>query len=606
MGRAPARLQMEIRTPHAAPVTGARARVTAAATEILAEEIADGVYELELPDPGDYLLTVARDGDAGSLDLRPLQAQIRYALEGERLAVTPARPLPGASALGSRIGAAVEIAEQAFRIPVTLDYVWFTPVGYPPTLGNRVDLLVDGEQAWAGVAEALAGAIRSIHLTTWIYQPTAELVRPDPLRDPEERERHTAQRVLEERARAGATVRFLLWDAPVLRLPGQLRRAAAEDGVFFQVLEEPNPTRMPLLGPSWRITNELLGSFPIGSFHQKSVIVDSRVGFCGGMNIKENDWDTREHAVFDPRRCAFTRPAAARALVAGHVARPDYPPRHDFMARVEGPAVAHLEANFRERWNRLLADDAGAGAPRPGAPLPEPSPQPPAGSSQVQVVRTMPEPSRERGIRDVYLRAVSQARRLIYIEDQYFRSTLVSDAIVEALRASPDLEVVVLTAERQANELLAGGWSYTCFSRIRRQAPRFELYTLRSAARDREGRVALQDVDNHAKLLIVDDRFLLVGSCNVNDRGFEYEGELDVAVADADLARRARVDLWREHLGGDPRLSGDIAEDLAIWREHAELNRAYDPQTAADLPTSNVFPFMPRSRRWVLVGPHVV
>jgi phosphatidylserine/phosphatidylglycerophosphate/cardiolipin synthase-like enzyme len=399
-------------------------------------------------------------------------------------------------------------------------------------------------------------------------------------------------------------VRFLLWDAPVLGLPDELRRAAADGGDGFQVLEEANPTRRPLLGEAWRITNEILGRFQIGSFHQKIAVVDGRVGFCGGMNIKENDWDTREHLVFDPRRCAFSRPAAVRAEVEARAARPDYPPRHDFMARVEGPAAAHLEENFRERWNRLVGERPDGDVRATPAPAPEP--QPPAGVSHVQVVRTMPDPWSERGILDVYLRAIGAARRLIYIEDQYFRSTYVSDAVADAVRASPELALIVLTAEKQANDLFAGGWSHECFARIQRRLESFELYTLRVSARDVEDRIVMQDVDNHAKLLIVDDLFLMVGSCNVNDRGFEFEGEINVAVADAAIARQVRLDLWREHLGGDPRLRGDIAADVAIWREHAERNRAYDPEAAEDLPASNVFPFVPKTRRWMLVGPHVV
>ncbi len=56
-----------------------------------------------------------------------------------------------------------------------------------------------------------------------------------------------------------------------------------------------------------------------------------------------------------------------------------------------------------------------------------------------EITRTMPEPFAERGVLDVYLRALRTARRLIYIEDQYFRSTHVSDAIADAVRAWPDL-----------------------------------------------------------------------------------------------------------------------------------------------------------------------
>lgn len=572
----PARLQVEIRTPHGAPVSGAVARVSRDGEELTGVEIADGLIRLDLPEPGDYLLSASGPSDPSGFELREHRAPLSF------------RP----------------DADGVHRVEVTLEYRWFTGIGYPPTLGNHVEVLVDGEASWASVAEALTSATRSVHLTTWIYQPTAELLRPDPLAPPEAREPYTAQRLLEERARAGATVRFLLWDAPVLRLPEELRRAAEDGGDRFQVLEEPNPTRLPLLGEAWRVTNEILGRFAIGSYHQKTAVIDGRIGFCGGMNIKENDWDTREHRVFDARRCAFSRPTEARALVAERVARPDHAPRHDFMVRVEGPAVAHLEENFRERWNRLLAERPGAD---PAAtPVGAPPPPPPAGRAQVQIVRTMPGEQGERGILDVYLRAVREARRLIYIEDQYFRSTWVRDAIAEALRASPDLEVIVLTAERQARDLLAGGWAFECFSRIQRERARFELYTLRVAARDESGRIVVEDVDNHAKLLIVDDRFLMVGSCNVNDRGLEVDGEINVAVADPELARQVRLDLFREHLGDDPRLTGEIGGDVAVWRERAEQSRGYDPEVAEELPASRVFPFTPPSRRFMLVGPHVV
>jgi phosphatidylserine/phosphatidylglycerophosphate/cardiolipin synthase-like enzyme len=110
-------------------------------------------------------------------------------------------------------------------------------------------------------------------------------------------------------------------------------------------------------------------------------------------------------------------------------------------------------------------------------------------------------------------------------------------------------------------------------------------------------------VANHAKLMIVDDRFLTVGSCNINDRGFEYEGEINVAVVDPRLARRLRVELWREHLG-DARVSGDIEADVSVWKERAEQNRRKDPAKDA-LPASHVFPFTPKQRGTGLFGPDV-
>jgi hypothetical protein len=70
-----------------------------------------------------------------------------------------------------------------------------------------------------------------------------------------------------------------------------------------------------------------------------------------------------------------------------------------------------------------------------------------------------------------------------------------------------------------------------------------------------------------------------------------------VAVVDAKLVQAVRVQAFREHLGDDPRLRGDLAEDVAVWKEHAELNHGYAPAQGRALPRSRVFPFVPRSRR---------
>lgn len=546
----------------------------------------EGGYRLALPGAGDYLLVVERFGRPGGFDHRTLRAALFHVATEEGPALRHlASPDPGGGRLERLEGDA-----RGFRITATLDYLWFTPIGYPPTEGNRVELLVDGDAGWGAVAQDIRGARSTIHVTTWLYQPSTELERPQPLAPPEARAPYTVHELLAAQAAAGARVRFLLWDAPLLPMPRSLRDAAARDGDNIEALEQANPTRVPLT-PGGGV----LGALQIGSFHQKTVVVDGAVGFCGGMNLKENDWDSRAHRRCDARRCRFERDAEHRARVARGEVSADYRPRHDFMARIEGPAVEHLERNFQERWNYLLTGKA----PRSGrATWVDDPARPPAipGGVQVQVVRTMPEPFGERGILDVHLRALRAARRLIYIEDQYFRSTHVSEAIADAVRTWPALHVVVVTLRSQADDLLAGGWTRASFDRIRERRPGFVLHGLR---------VEGEEVDNHAKLMIVDDVFLTVGSCNINDRGFEYEGEINVAVVDPVLVGRTRVDIWREHLGGDPRLCGDIEGDVAVWREHADHNRrAQDDPSRA--PRSAVYWFEPRDDRVRLTAADVL
>lgn len=577
-------LTVVVRTPHGVSVSGARVHLTHAAHTLALTTDAEGA-RAELPSAGTWNLRVEPCAALWGVELLGLASD---------LTLTPAGALFVRDQGPTEAVAWIELARthEGCTLTATLDYRWFTPLASAPSTGNKVDVLIDGEDAWAAVADAIESAAHTVHLTTWIYQGTLELRRPDPYAEPEERERHTIQATLDRTAQRGVDVRLLLWDAPLVGMSAELEEAAQTSDDHFEVLKEANPTSRPLLPNSmFSAYNDVVGGLAIGSFHQKTAVIDSVTGFCGGMNLKENDWDTPRHDWFDPRRCAFSRDRLFRMDVERAEETPDHIPRHDVMARVVGPAVADLEANFRQRWNHLIRAEAAYSAQ--ATVLPEPATVKSVvgqrGGAAVQVVRTMPSPVDERSVLDVYLRAIRAAERMIYIEDQYFRSTYVADALVEALARKPALELVVLTKSSEANGLLTGAWSYECVQRIRRVRRDFTLFGLYVPRVDEDGDHHVEEVDNHAKVMIVDDWFFTIGSCNLNDRGFEFEGEINVAVVDPPTARAMRTSLFREHLEGDARVTGEIDVDLAVWREHATRNAEY--RGGAVRPYSRVFPF---------------
>lgn len=590
----PLLLRVRLETPHGAPVHGATITI-AGPYRFQAREGENGEYVLPLDGEGDRQITIARYGRPEGFDHRTLRATLSY--RSPRLGAPADLHLFGGGdpeVHGVRV---IGPTEDGFALRARLDYLWFTPIGYPPREGNTVRVLIDGEEAWGNVADAFDAARASIHVTTWIYQPTAELRRPDPLADPEAREPHTVQDILEHKAATGTVVRLLVWDAPFIDIPRAARRAEREASDNFEVLQEENQARGGLLrADEYPMLSGILGQHPLFSFHQKTIVVDDRVGFCGGMNMKENDWDRPSHLIFDPHRAHFERPSGLRARIAEAFAEADNPPRHDFIARVEGPAVADLAANFAERWEHTRG--AGVAFAQNATAVPTALVPPEVGRTPVQVIRTMPAPygvggNGERGILDVYVRAIGAARRLIYIEDQYFRSTIVSDAVADALRNWPDLALIVVTLRSYANDPLQGGWCWDSFRRIAERREGVELYTLIVRQVDHEDDTHEKEVDIHAKLMIVDDLFLTVGSCNINDRGFEIEGEINLAIEDPEIARDTRLRLWREHLADDPALTGDITQDLKVWRRHAEQNR----DTGGEVyPISNVVPFTPKRR----------
>jgi phosphatidylserine/phosphatidylglycerophosphate/cardiolipin synthase-like enzyme len=222
--------------------------------------------------------------------------------------------------------------------------------------------------------------------------------------------------------------------------------------------------------------------------------------------------------------------------------------------------------------------------PRRPKPLPPNRPEPPpAGPHAVQVMRTYPAkrppypfaPNGERSIGRAYRKAIRRARKLIYVEDQYLWSQDWTDAIAEALRRQPDLRVIAVVprfAER-------GG-------RISANAENIGRHRVLERLHDAGGdRVAVYDLENvhstpiyvHAKICVIDDVWLEVGSDNLNRRSWTHDSELSCSVLDVThdardpvdpgglgdrarvLPRETRLRLSREHLG---RVDGDDADLL--------------------------------------------
>ena len=194
---------------------------------------------------------------------------------------------------------------------------------------------------------------------------------------------------------------------------------------------------------------------PGGSHHQKFVVLrhgnrpELDVAFVGGIDLCHSRRDDADH-----RGDAQKQPMAK---VYG-----ERPPWHDIQLAVRGPAVADVEATFRERWEdpapptrnvvnlaseRLRGDDH-----RPG-PLPAPLPDPAArGTSHVQLLRTYGNrhpgypfaPDGERSVAHAYSKVAARAHSIVYLEDQYLWSAEIVSCFADALRAEPGLHLVAV------------------------------------------------------------------------------------------------------------------------------------------------------------------
>jgi phosphatidylserine/phosphatidylglycerophosphate/cardiolipin synthase-like enzyme len=336
-----------------------------------------------------------------------------------------------------------------------------------------------------------------------------------------------------------------------------------------------------------------------GSHHQKLVMLlragapDENVAFVGGIDLCWGRRDDERHHG-DPQNETLDPAFGPR------------PPWHDIQAEVHGPAVRDLFQTFLERWNDptpLERRGFRLGRITVGDTLEQQHPDPmpasiasptDAGTHAVQVLRTYPVkrppyPFARRGERTIarmYTKAFARARSSIYVEDQYFWSEEIAAQYEAALRREPELRLIVVVPRHpDRNGPISGPPS-----RLGQQAM---IQRLTEAGGDR---FAVYDLENergaaiyvHAKVVVVDEVLVLMGSDNMNRRSWTHDSELSIAVLDEtrdereprdpagrgdgarSFARDLRLRLWREHLGvaSDDGLV-DPLEGFERWRDAA-------------------------------------
>jgi len=480
-----------------------------------------------------------------------------------------------------------------FKLFVGLDHPWFACQGRAPTR-NDVTLHLSGESLYQAVWDDLGLVKQRVHASTWWWQSQFELVRPagQPAMSGPERFQNTAISLLESmpgvdvRVLVGAFAPQLAAGLAYLNTDPLLRSHAADLDDGFEVMSQGNPTPVPVHGDyvpgihpvpfvsrleSWHpeLAGSALSSFvvpvtrsevtaEVGSWHQKTWALDGRIAYVTGMNVKSTDWDTVEHAVFEPRRMKFMSSNADRDAVAQKLALPDLGPRKDYGVRVAGPLARDLDDVFKQRWDWGIArHDLFSDTATSFDLLPRP--EEPPGGIMAQLVVTMPEPFGERSIEESVIKAVRNAKDLVYIEDQYFRVPMLLPALQYALTLSPALNVVVVTKPVPATD---GGKKWTVYMDQELRKLAGARYLLLQAMSYGVGQLqgpgsqvpVFQPIDVHSKILLVDDVYLSVGSCNRNDRGFLLEGEANVSVLDQPFVRESRIRLLQN-------LSGDAAFD---------------------------------------------
>jgi cardiolipin synthase A/B len=360
-------------------------------------------------------------------------------------------------------------------------------LGPPLVADNRVDTLLNGDEIFPAMLAAIRAAKSTITFETYIYW-SGEIGR-------------AFADALAERAQAGVKVLVLLDAVGSNKLDRDsielMRKAGAE-------IEFYHPVRWYTLG---RLNNRT---------HRKLLVVDGRIGFTGGVGIADK-W-------------------------SGHGQDEDH--WRDTHYRIEGPAVAQMQAAFMDNWTKVTGRVLHTQDYFPAVTG--------AGKHRAQVFHSSIEGGAE-SMHLMYLLSIAAASKTIHLAMAYFAPDPIAlDTLVMALRRGVKVQILLpgpITDAQFVQNASRGQWG---------------------AVLEAGGEIyQYQPTMYHCKVLIVDGLWTSVGSTNFDTRSFRLNDEANLNVYDADLAQR-QIDDFNADLKQARRVT------LEEWRARPWRQKAWD------------------------------
>lgn len=484
----------------------------------------------------------------------------------------------------------------------------------PVTKGNKTTLYTDGKDYCLDLEAALRNAQKLIFLTGLHFMSDFRLTRPSP-----KFKSHLVQ-ILQEAGDRGVKVFLLVnqfWkdEQEVPHKIAPIRKAIMKGGELVGYLPETYKLFESLgSNPNIVCRTDLHPNPVFGTHHQKTVIIDEKIAFLGGVDLTYLDgdrWDTHDHRV-DERAVDRTQKYW-----------------HDVHMRLEGPAVEFVRDNFYQRWDSgdlhnlkktwIISKDqtplqiiVGVRDKRtPSLPAltttakyEYPTGKETAETPTVQIVRSMPgnrfysahkpkwnkqKEDWEHSCKDAYLLGIRAAKKYIYIENQWISDEDMWRELKNAAQRNRDnhdfriLLVVpylgLFAAGLGSNQELWIGSEMEEVAKALGSHDRFGMYGLvRRWNRDN----SFDQIYVHSKVMIVDDEWALIGSANAG--GISLEGirsgrdrpdsELSAITLDSKFAKNFRKKLWSEHLL--EKVGDDYdPKDVDRFKEQAEGSNRY-------------------------------
>ena len=385
---------------------------------------------------------------------------------------------------------------------------------------DKVAVIIDACDYYRVIRDAMLQAKHRILIIGWDFDPRIKLDRTDEANTDE-----TLGGFLLDLAHSkpDVAIKILKWDFGALKT---LFRGSAIAWIAKLAMTK-------------SITFKLDGAHPKGcSHHQKIVVIDDTFAVCGGIDMTGDRWDRPAHDDDDPDR---RRPNGK-----------PYGPWHDATSAVTGPVAGALGDLARSRWEWATGETL---EPIKGAETIWPHGlDANLTGVDVAIARTRAayhDCDEIKEIEALFLDMIASAKRFIYAESQYFASPRIAAAIRARMMEKDGPEFVLV------NPIRADGW----LEQVAMDATRCRLAQVIGAS-DPGNRFRIftpvtkggDDIYVHAKVMIVDDRLLKIGSANMNNRSLGLDSECDLALEargekDETVIAALRTRLMAEHLG---------------------------------------------------------
>lgn len=444
---------------------------------------------------------------------------------------------------------------------------------------NRARVVVDGANYFEILRKAMLQAEKRIILIGWDFDTRISLTKDQPQEGDPPPELGNFVHWLADN-RPDLEIKILKWKTSAIKLLGlgstmiTVAKWAIHDRIEFK----------------------LDGAHPVGCcHHQKIVVIDDNFAVCGGIDMTTDRWDTRDHVGQDTRR---KRPDGSQ-----------YSPWHDVTMIVDGAAASALGDLARERWAT-----AGGEQLEPLQLENDPWPndvEPQFANVDIKIARTRAKYEDVEQVNEIealFLDQIRQAEKFIYIENQYFTSRKIADAIALRLEEPDPPEIVLVmpkTADGWLEQKAMDSARAKIVSAIRatKDTSKFAIFTPVNEADE--------DIYVHAKMMIIDDKILRVGSANLNNRSLGLDSECDLVIDSrhttdqrtSEQIAAIRCSLIAEHCGVDEQKAADaligggsmiefiqksrdgnrkllpfVIPDLGIAEELISDNKIFDPE----------------------------